>query len=68
MVNSMPDSKSGFANAVFFAAADAGFIAGPTIWGIVADITGYQNVFIVSGAVCLATIFIQMISERKASA
>lgn len=65
MVNSLPVSRSGFANAVFFAAGDAGFIIGPTFWGMVAGLTNYEAVFMFSAAICLAAAAFQYISSRK---
>lgn len=53
----LPEAKSGTANALFYAAGDVGFIAGPTVWGIVAETTSYGVMFVASAvvlAVCAA--------------
>ena len=64
LVNQLPSSKSGLANAAFFAAGDAGFIIGPAFWGAIAGMTSYNTVFIVSAAVCLIAFFIQIIQSQ----
>ncbi len=64
LVNQLPSSKSGLANAAFFAAGDAGFIIRPAFWGVIAGMTSYNTVFIVSAAVCLIAFFIQIIQSK----
>ena len=58
MVNSVPQEKSGFANAVFFAAGDAGFIFGPTVWGMVAGALNYDAVFRFAGLVVVLSVLL----------
>ncbi|MBR4162435.1 MAG: MFS transporter [Solobacterium sp.] len=64
LVNQLPSSKSGLANAAFFAAGDAGFIIGPAFWGMVAGFTSYNTVFIISSAVCLCALLLQLIQSK----
>lgn len=47
LINQLPDSKVGFANAIFFAAGDIGFIVGATLWGMIAGITSYTTMFVI---------------------
>ena len=65
MVNSLPDSKSGFANAVLFAAGDGGFIIGPTFWGVIAGLSGYTSVFLTAAVLCAAAALLYQFSHRK---
>lgn len=65
MINRLPAEKSGFANAVFFAAGDAGFIIGPTFWGMAAGMTGYTQVFLLAACVCILSVLLQL-ADRKA--
>lgn len=51
MVAVLPESKSGTANALFYAAGDVGFITGPVVWGAVAQATSYETMFVASAAV-----------------
>lgn len=65
MVNSLPDSAGGFANAAFFAAGDIGFIIGPTFWGVIAGILNYQSVFIAASCIGIPALGMQMFAEEK---
>ncbi|MBP3869818.1 MAG: MFS transporter [Faecalicoccus sp.] len=65
MINSLPDSRSGFANAVFFAAGDAGFIIGPTALGMIAQAAGYTFAFIFSAAICVLMAAFQLLTGRR---
>lgn len=65
MVNTLSENRSGFANAVFFAAGDAGFIVGPAFWGMIAGMTNYQTVFITASVICLSASALQFIQHRK---
>ena len=65
LVNSLPSEKSGLANAVFFAAGDAGFILGPTIWGIVARSTSYHTVFLTASVICAAAVVIPLAAGKE---
>ncbi|MBR4444464.1 MAG: MFS transporter [Solobacterium sp.] len=60
MVNRLPDTQSGSANAAFFAAGDAGFIIGPTIWGMVSGMAGYIAVFLAAAVIALAAMLLQI--------
>lgn len=51
VVSVLPDSKSGTANALFYAAGDVGFITGPVVWGAVAQATSYQTMFVTAAGV-----------------
>ena len=68
MVNSLPDHKSGFANAVFFAAGDGGFIIGPTFWGMIAGISGYTSVFLMAALLCAGAALLYHFVYRKKGA
>ena len=61
MLNRLPETKSGFANAAFFAAGDAGFIIGPTLWGLIASLTSYKGVFLMAAIISLLAIGIYLI-------
>lgn len=50
----MPQSKSGTANALFYAAGDVGFITGPVAWGAVAQAASYETMFVASAVVLAA--------------
>lgn len=65
MVNTLPETKSGFANAVFFAAGDAGFILGPTLWGIAAGLTGYTGVFLIAALISLLAAVPELFMRKK---
>ncbi|HAE16876.1 MAG TPA: hypothetical protein DCG51_10055 [Erysipelotrichaceae bacterium] len=58
MINSVPEEKNGFANAVFFAAGDTGFILGPTIWGMAAGTSSYGSVFRLASLTALTAVLI----------
>lgn len=51
VVTIMPESKSGTANALFYAAGDVGFITGPVVWGAVAQTASYEAMFVAAAAV-----------------
>ncbi len=68
MVNSLPDSAGGFANAAFFAAGDIGFIIGPTFWGMIAGILNYQSVFIAASCIGIPALGMQMFAKEKKEA
>ena len=65
MINSLPDTKSGFANAAFFAAGDAGFIVGPTALGMIATAAGYTFVFLFTAVICLAMACLQIFFGKE---
>jgi MFS family permease len=50
----MPESRSGLANALFYAAGDVGFITGPTLWGVIAEAASYETTFLASAGVLAA--------------
>ena len=56
LVDVLPDSKSGTANALFYAAGDVGFICGPVAWGAIAQATSYATMFVASAAVLAACV------------
>ncbi len=66
MINSVPEEKNGFANAAFFAAGDAGFILGPTIWGVAAGLMNYDAVFRLGALTAAAAAVILLAGDRQA--
>ncbi len=65
MVNSLPDSKSGVANALFFACGDLGFILGPTLWGALAGSSSYAFVFLMTAAVVTMAALLSLFTIKK---
>ena len=56
LVDVLPDSKSGTANALFYAAGDVGLICGPVAWGALVQATSYATMFVASVAVLAACV------------
>ena len=65
LVNSLPDSKSGVANALFFACGDLGFILGPTLWGALAGVSSYAFVFFMTAVVVTFSALLSLFTLRK---
>ena len=68
LLNRMPESKSGVANAVFYGIGDFSFIISPTLMGTVAGLTSYRTMFFLSAGIALAGLVIftvSMILSRK---
>ncbi|MFQ6861465.1 MAG: MFS transporter [Beduini sp.] len=51
MIQNMPANKSGIANALYYSSMDIGYAIGSIIWGIVATMTGYANVFFIGALI-----------------
>ena len=66
MLNLFPDSRRGFANSLYFICIDLGIGGGSILWGIVADLIGYQGIFVASTVLCILLIAgYTLIKEKK---
>ena len=64
MVNHMPASKSGMANAIFYAAGDLGVIIGATLWGMVSGASSYGNTFMIASLVTITSVTLGVVQMR----
>ncbi len=63
IINQMPDSKSGLANALFSSFVGLGFVFGATFWGMISNILSYSYMFKLSSFIYL--IVLVLIGTQK---
>lgn len=64
IIDNMPASKSGLANALFFAASDLGFIIGATFWGYISSLSSYSNMFFFAALVNTISIILSLLQLK----
>jgi len=67
IIHHMPPSRSGMANAIFYAAGDMGVIIGATLWGFVSNSTSYEFMFGAAASVVLLSILMVVIQMKIVS-
>lgn len=64
IIDNMSASKSGLANALFFAASDLGFIIGATFWGYISSLSSYSNMFFFAALVNIISIVLSLLQLK----
>lgn len=64
MIQNMPVNKSGIANALYYSSMDIGYAIGSIIWGIVATMTGYANVFFIGALIQIVCVVFSEIQRK----
>lgn len=64
MIQNMPVNKSGIANALYYSSMDIGYAIGSIIWGIVATMTGYANVFFIGALIQIMCVVFSEIQRK----
>lgn len=64
MIQNMPVNKSGIANALYYSSMDIGYAIGSIIWGIVATMTGYANVFFIGALIQIVCVVFSAIQRK----
>lgn len=58
LILKMPESKNGLANALYYSSMDIGYAIGSIVWGVVATMFGYANIFLIGA--CLQIICVML--------
>ena len=64
MIQNMPADKSGIANALYYSSMDIGYAIGSIIWGIVATMAGYANVFFIGALIQIICVVFSEIQRK----
>lgn len=65
LVEQLPETKIGLANALYYSSMDLGYGIGSLIWGLVATGFSYQQVFIWGASIQIISIIIALSHHRK---
>ncbi len=64
IIRCMPASKSGVANAVFYAAGDLGVVIGATLWGVISNLSSYGTMFVMASVAVLVGVLLAVIQLK----
>lgn len=64
MIQNMPANKNGIANALYYSAMDIGYAIGSILWGIIATMTGYANVFFIGALIQIICVVFSEIQRK----
>lgn len=64
LIQVLPKSKKGFANAIYFSSIDIGYGVGSVFWGMVAGWVGYVSMFIAVAILQLVVVVLSLLQLR----
>lgn len=65
MLRKIPKNRDGIANALYYSSMDVGYGVGSLIWGLLAAIVGYANVFLIAALIQILCITLGIIQIKK---
>jgi Arabinose efflux permease len=65
MLRKIPKNRDGIANALYYSAMDVGYGVGSFIWGLLATVVGYANLFFIAAVIQILCITLGIIQIKK---